>query len=54
MKTVSMEDGAFATFFVPSAGDFTAQESPPLGMCHLRQEIANARGQPGETGRSWN
>ena len=40
--------------FCPSAGDFTAQESPPPGICHLRQKIANARGQPGETGRSWN
>ena len=54
MKTVLMEDGAFATFFVPYAGDFTAQESPPPGICHPRQKIANARGQPGGTGRSWN
>ena len=32
------------SFFVPTSGDLTAQESPPLGICHPRQKNANARG----------
>ena len=32
------------SFFVPTPGDLTAQESPSPGICHPRQKIANARG----------
>ena len=32
------------SFFVPTPGDLTAQESLPPGICHPRQKIANARG----------
>ena len=32
------------SFFVPTPGDLTAQESPPPGICHPRQKNANARG----------
>ena len=40
MKNVAvlMEDGAFALFFIPHPGDFTAQEYPPPGICHVRQK----------------
>ena len=37
--------GHFPSFFVPTPGDLTAQESPPPGICHPRQKNANARGQ---------
>ena len=40
MKNVAVltEDGALPSFFVPTPGDLTAQESPPLGICHPRQK----------------
>ena len=45
MKNVAAltEDGAFPSFFVPTPGDLTAEESPPLGICHPRPKNANAR-----------
>ena len=52
--------GHLPSFFVPTPGDLTAQESPPLGICNPRQKNANARGSAwwgggGErAGRSWN
>ena len=37
--------GHLPSFFVPTPGDLTAQESPPPGICHPRQKKnANARG----------
>ena len=44
------------SFFVPTPGDLTAQESPPPGICHPRpKKNANAWGQPGggEAGPRW-
>ena len=47
--------GHLPSFFVSTAGDLTAQGSPPPGICHPRQKIANARGSArGGAGRSWN
>ena len=45
MKNVAAltEDGAVPSFFVPTPGNLTAQESPPPGICHPRQKNANAR-----------
>ena len=45
------------SFFVPTPGDLTAQESPPPWICHPRQKNANARGSArgGKgAGRRWN
>ena len=36
--------GHLPSFFVPTPGELTAQESPPPGICHLQQKNANARG----------
>ena len=46
MKNVAVltEDSHSPSFFVPTRWDLTAQESPPPGICHLRQKNANARG----------
>ena len=39
------------SFFVPTPGDLTAQESPPPGICHPRQKkCIMPGGQPGEGG----
>ena len=40
MKNVAAltEDGAFPSFLVLTPGDLTAEESPPLGICHPRQK----------------
>ena len=45
MKNVAAltEDGAVPSFFVPTPGNLTAQESPPPGICHPRQKNANGR-----------
>ena len=45
MKNVAVltEEGAFAFLSVPIPGHLTAQESPPLGICHPRPKNANAR-----------
>ena len=32
------------SFFVPTPGDLTAEESLPPGICHSRQKNGNARG----------
>ena len=54
MKNVVVltEDGAFALlfpFFVPTAGGLTAQNSPPLGICHptKAKKMLMPGGQPG-------
>ena len=40
--------GHLPSFFVPTAGDLTAQESPPPGICHPRQKkMLMPRGQTG-------
>ena len=39
--------GNLPSFFVPTPGDLTVQESPPPGICHPRPKNANPRGQPG-------
>ena len=36
--------GHLLSFFVPTPGDFTAQESPPPRICRPRQKNANSRG----------
>ena len=36
--------GHLPSFFVPTPGDLTAQESPLPGICYPRQKNANARG----------
>ena len=39
------------SFFVPTPGDLTAQESQPPGICHPRQkEMLMPGGQPGGGG----
>ena len=38
------------SFFVPTPGDLTAQESLPPGICHPRQKNANDRGSAGGGG----
>ena len=39
MKNVAVltQDGHLPSFFIHTPGDLTAQESPPLGICHPRQ-----------------
>ena len=46
MKNVAVltEDGAFSLFFRPIPGDLTAQESPPLRICHPRRKICYCPG----------
>ena len=41
---VLTEAGHLPSFFVPTLGDLTAEESSPPGICHPRQKNANARG----------
>ena len=41
---VIMTGNLLSVICSPAPGDFTAQESPPLGICHPRQKNANARG----------
>ena len=56
MKNVAAltEDGAFPSFFVPTPGDLTAEESPPLGICHPRQKkMLMPRGVLGAGGIDW-
>ena len=45
-KCYSVERGTghLPSFFVPTAGDLTGQESPPPGICYPRQKNPNARG----------
>ena len=45
MKNVAelTEDEAFALFFRPHPWNLTAEESPPLGICHPRQKNANTQ-----------
>ena len=47
MKNVAVltKNGAFALFFVPTAGDLTAQEPPPPGICIAIQGEKNANAQ---------
>ena len=42
--------GHLPSYFIPTQGDLTAQESPPPGICHTRQKNANAQGSAGEGG----
>ena len=54
--------GYLPSYFVPTPGDLTAQESPPPGICHPNLKNSNAwgsaRGGGGgakvRAGRSWN
>ena len=54
--------GHLPSFFVPTPGDFTAQESPPPEICHPRQkmiipggQLGGGGGEGGEgAGHSWN
>ena len=47
--------GHLPSFFVPTPGDLTVQESPPPGICHPRPKNANAWGLArGGAGHSWN
>ena len=39
--------GNLPSFFVPTPGDLTVQESPPPGICHPGPKNANARGSAG-------
>ena len=39
------------SFFIPTQGDLTAQESPPPGICFPRQKMPMPGGQPGDGGR---
>ena len=41
---VLTEEGHLPSFFVPTPGNLTAQESPAPGICHPRRKNANARG----------
>ena len=59
----SRRTGHLPSFFVPTLGDLTDQESPSPGICHPRQKKkhANARGSARSVGRgdaghgrSWN
>ena len=46
-KCCSVDGGTgqqLPSFFVPTAGDLTGQESPSPGICYPRQKNANARG----------
>ena len=44
--------GDLPSFFVPTSGDLTAQESPPPGICHPRQKkMLMPRAQP--VGAGW-
>ena len=36
--------GHLPSFFVPTPGELTGQESPPTGISYPRQKNANARG----------
>ena len=47
---VLTEDGYLPSFFVPTPGKLTAQESPHPEICHPRQKSANARGSAHEGG----
>ena len=42
--------GHLPSLFIPTLGDLTAQESPPLGICHPSQKNGNAQGIPGGGG----
>ena len=43
--------GILPSFFVPTPGNLTAQESPPPGICHPRQKkMLMPGGQPGKGG----
>ena len=55
MKNVAVltgrRTGHLPSFFVPTPGDLTAQESPALEICHLRQKkMPMPGGQPGGGG----
>ena len=43
--------GHLPSFFVPTPGDLTAQESPPPGICHPRQKKMLMPG--GQLGGGW-
>ena len=44
-KCCSVDGGrGICPFFIPTAGDLAAQESPRLGICYPMQKNANARG----------
>ena len=44
-------EGILPSFFVPTLGDLTAQESPPPVICHPRQKkMLMPGGQPGRGG----
>ena len=54
MKNVAVltEAGHLPSFFVPTPGDLTAQESPPSGICHPRpKKMQMPGGQHGSGGR---
>ena len=58
MKNVAVltEDGELPSFFVPTLGDLTAQESPPPGICHPRPKKKLMPGSQlggGEGGGEW-
>ena len=43
--SVDGEQGIYSdSFFVPTPGDLTAQESPSPGICYSRPKNVNARG----------